>query len=347
MKITISNLRKTFGDVKALNSIDLEIADGELFFLLGPSGCGKTTLLRCIGGFEMPTSGTICFDGEDVSRMAPNQRNTAMVFQGYALWPHMTVFENVAFGLQMRHLPKPEVAAKVKAALESVDIWNCRDRKPNELSGGQQQRVALARTLVVEPGCMLLDEPLANLDAKLRRDMRSEIRRLCKERHLTAIYVTHDRSEALTMADRMAVLKDGVIEQLGTPREIYRNPRNAFVATFMGEANILKGNVLSDGRIETACGVLSTTDACGQGEVELMIRPEAISLTPHHNCADENVLEGKILSCEYLGEVAKLRASTGQGTLEFLELNPLDSTGEGTPVKLHISPADVRVLMEK
>lgn len=346
MKITISNLRKTFGDVKALNSIDLEIADGELFFLLGPSGCGKTTLLRCIGGFEMPTSGTICFDGEDVSRMAPNQRNTAMVFQGYALWPHMTVFENVAFGLQMRHLPKQEVTSRVKAALESVDIWNCRDRKPNELSGGQQQRVALARTLVVEPGCMLLDEPLANLDAKLRRDMRSEIRRLCKERHLTAIYVTHDRSEALTMADRMAVLKDGVIEQLGTPREIYRNPRNSFVATFMGEANILKGKASPDGCVETACGVLSTSDSCGKGDVELMIRPEAISLTPHHNCDGENVLEGKILSCEYLGEVAKLRASTGQGTLEFLELNPLDATGEGTPVKLHVSPGDVRVLNE-
>ena len=346
MNISISHLRKSFGDVVALNSIDLEIADGELFFLLGPSGCGKTTLLRCIGGFELPTSGTICFDGADVSRKAPNERNTAMVFQGYALWPHMTVFENVAFGLQMQKLSKEEIARRVKTALESVDIWNCRDRKPNELSGGQQQRVALARTLVVEPGCMLLDEPLANLDAKLRRDMRSEIRNLCKERHLTAIYVTHDRSEALTMADRMAVLKDGVIVQLGTPREIYRNPRNAFVATFMGEANILKGKLLSDGRLETSCGALAVADSVKTPEVELMIRPEAISLTPHHGSTNENVLEGKVLSCEYLGEVAKLRASTGQGVLEFLELNPLEATAEGTSVKLHISATDVRVLSE-
>ncbi|HQL10516.1 MAG TPA: ABC transporter ATP-binding protein, partial [Lentisphaeria bacterium] len=205
MKVTIAGVSKFFGQVRALHDVNLEIADGELFFLLGPSGCGKTTLLRCIGGFESVSGGQIMLNGEDVASRPANERNTAMVFQGYALWPHMTVAENVAFGLEMRKVPKDERERRVREALQRVQIEHLRQRKPNELSGGQQQRVALARTLVVEPGCLLLDEPLANLDAKLRRDMRREIRRLCKDSGLTGIYVTHDRQEALSMADRVAV----------------------------------------------------------------------------------------------------------------------------------------------
>ena len=189
MEIKIEHVSKKFGDFTALDDISLTIQDGELFFLLGPSGCGKTTLLRCLGGFEKPTSGRILLGGEDVAGKPANQRNTAMVFRGYALFPHMTVFENVAFGLEMKGVPPEEREKRVKAALQSVQIEHLGGRKPNELSGGQQQRVALARTLVVEPGCLLLDEPLANLDAKLRRDMRHEIRRLCKDNKLTGVYV--------------------------------------------------------------------------------------------------------------------------------------------------------------
>ena len=342
MKITIKDLYKSYGGDFSLNHLNLEIADGELFFLLGPSGCGKTTLLRCIGGFELPQSGVIAFDGEDVASKPANLRNAAMVFQGYALWPHLTVYENVAFGLKMRKLPKDEIEQRVRKAMESVQIWEYRDRKPNELSGGQQQRVALARTLVVQPGCLLLDEPLANLDAKLRRDMRSEIRRLCKENHLTAIYVTHDRSEALTMADRMAIMKDGDIVQLGTPEEIYRKPKDAFVATFLGDANIFKGTAKGDGKVSCAFGdiVAAGNVEAGRG-LDVMIRPEAISLQPTADC---NAIDATMLSSEYLGEIAQLRAKAGESVFEFLELNPRKLPEVGTPVKLHFRPDDVHLM---
>lgn len=268
MEIKIEHVSKKFGDFTALDDISLTIADGELFFLLGPSGCGKTTLLRCLGGFEQPTTGRILLGGEDVAGKPANQRNTAMVFQGYALFPHMTVFENVSFGLEMKGVPPEEREKRVNAALRSVQIEHLGGRKPNELSGGQQQRVALARTLVVEPGCLLLDEPLANLDAKLRRDMRQEIRRLCKDNKLTGVYVTHDRQEALSMADRVAILKDGKIRQIGTPLEIYRRPADAFIANFIGETNFVPGKVVAveNGQtaVETAFGVLKS-DTAGDG----------------------------------------------------------------------------------
>lgn len=352
MKITIEKLCKNFGEVRALSDISLEIADGELFFLLGPSGCGKTTLLRCIGGFEMPNSGKIMLDSVDVAMEPPDKRNTAMVFQGYALWPHMTVYDNIAFGLEMKGLKADEIRSRVNAAMESVQITGLAERRPIELSGGQQQRVALARTLVVHPGCLLLDEPLANLDAKLRRDMRLEIRRLCKDNALTGIYVTHDRQEALSMADRVAVLKDGKIIQVGTPDAIYRRPVNAFVASFIGETNFIQGKIASMAaghvEIETAAGVIcadETPEGMNVGDkVTLSVRPEAISLRR----GDGNCNEIPIVmeSSAYLGEVANNTGRTEQGgvVLSFLELNPRGAATPGEKTTVFIPESDVRVL---
>src|SRR5215213_67569 len=256
ISIRVQQLTKRFGTVTALHQLDLTIEPGELFFLLGPSGCGKTTLLRSLAGFYIPDEGKIFFGDEDVTRLAPHKRNTGMMFQSYALWPHMTVAENVAFGLEERKVPADETKRRVGAALESVRMGQYADRRPNQLSGGQQQRVALARALVIRPRCLLLDEPLSNLDAKLRLEMRTEIRRVCKEFGLTAIYVTHDQKEALSIADRMAVLEAGHIRQVGTPAEVYRHPQSRFVADFMGETNFLAGKISAvNGRavvVETA-----------------------------------------------------------------------------------------------
>src|ERR1700690_4233853 len=245
ISIRIHNLTKRFGAVTALRNLDLVVGPGELFFLLGPSGCGKTTLLRCLAGFYIPDEGTILFGDEDVTRLAPHKRNTGMMFQSYALWPHMTVAENVAFGLEERKLPRSEIRMKVGEALESVHMSAFAERRPNQLSGGQQQRVALARALVIRPRCLLLDEPLSNLDAKLRLEMRMEIRRVCKEFKLTTVYVTHDQKEALSVSDRMAILDGGRILQVGTPQEIYRRPARRTVPDFIGESNFIAGTLTS------------------------------------------------------------------------------------------------------
>lgn len=351
MKITIENLTKTFGRVKALDNVNITIDDGELFFLIGPSGCGKTTLLRCIGGFEHQTQGKILFNDKDVSSLQPDKRESAMVFQGYALWPHLTVYENIAFGLEMKKLPKKEIKELVQKAMQSVQIENLAQRKPNELSGGQQQRVALARTLVVQPGCLLLDEPLANLDAKLRRDMRLEIRHLCKDNKLTGIYVTHDRQEALTMADRIAVLKDGKIMQIGSPQDIYRRPASCFVASFVGDTNFIKGQIISIDEkgvaVKTDAGTIIAEKKPEQAnigsEVTLSIRPEAISLTQNA----VNALEATLTETAYQGEVSSHTAVTTTGALplNFLEMNPKYNTNTGN-VTLFIHPQDVIILTE-
>src|SRR5215216_4095470 len=257
ISIRVQQLTKRFGTVTALHQLDLTIEPGELFFLLGPSGCGKTTLLRSMAGFYIPEAGKILFGDEDVTRLAPHKRNTGMMFQSYALWPHMSVAENVAFGLEERKVAASEIKRRVGEALESVRMGQYADRRPNQLSGGQQQRVALARALVIRPRCLLLDEPLSNLDAKLRLEMRTEIRRVCKEFKLTTVYVTHDQKEALSIADRMAILESGRILQIGTPRQIYRRPARKTVAHFIGETDFVQGKVLGvdDTRITVATDI--------------------------------------------------------------------------------------------
>ncbi|MEL7474421.1 MAG: ABC transporter ATP-binding protein, partial [Planctomycetota bacterium] len=237
--------RKGSGErvAKAVDDVSIDIEPGELFFLLGPSGCGKTTLLRMIAGFIEPTQGAILFDGRDVAPFPPNKRNTGMVFQSYALWPHMSVEQNVAYGLKMRKVSAAERAERVLDALNAVQMAQYAKRKPAQLSGGQQQRVALARALVVRPSVLLLDEPLSNLDAKLRLQLREEIRNICKSSGLTTIYVTHDQKEALSMADRVAIMRDGQVAQVGPPADCYRNPADMFVASFLGETNFLSASI--------------------------------------------------------------------------------------------------------
>jgi iron(III) transport system ATP-binding protein len=328
--VTIENLVKRFGEVTALGGVSLRIEKGELFFLLGPSGCGKTTLLRNIAGFYTPEEGRILFDDEDVTRLPPHRRNTGMMFQSYALWPHMTVAKNVAFGLEERRVPGPEIKRRVGEALDSVRMGDYADRKIAQLSGGQQQRVALARALVIRPRCLLLDEPLSNLDARLRLEMRSEIRRVCKESGLTAIYVTHDQKEALSISDRMAVLDAGKVAQVGTPEEVYRRPRTAVVADFIGETNFLKGKVVAasgDGAsVETPLGVFEGVRADGgwhpvAGEAAVLsIRPEAWVLSEEP--VPSNGVRGVIGESIYLGEVAQYRFAVGGTEFKIFELNP-------------------------
>jgi len=351
--ITIENLVKKIGDAVALSGITLRIEPGELFFLLGPSGCGKTTLLRNIAGFYIPDEGRILFGDEDVTNLPPYKRNTGMMFQSYALWPHMTVAENVAFGLEERRVRSADIRQRVNAALESVQMGQYRERKIAQLSGGQQQRVALARALVIRPRCLLLDEPLSNLDARLRLEMRSEIRRLCKENGLTAIYVTHDQKEALSISDRMAVLEGGRIAQIGTPEQVYRRPITRVVADFIGETNFLKGKMQSfDGEkavIETDGGPFegflgdpdwkpSTGD-----EVILSIRPECWSLRGEP--AAGNAVKGRIGESIYLGEVAQYILRTAHHDLKIFELNPhLSARCQGQELFAVASAADVVVL---
>jgi iron(III) transport system ATP-binding protein len=349
MKIGFEHVSKSFGSVPALQDVSLEIANGELFFLLGPSGCGKTTLLRCLAGFEQPDSGHILLDGKDISDHPPHRRNTAMVFQGYALWPHMTVAENVAFGLEMKGIPRSERNPRVRDVLRLVQIEELAERKPNELSGGQQQRVALARTLVVEPGCLLLDEPLANLDAKLRRDMRSEIRRICKQSGQTAIYVTHDRQEALSMADRLAVFRDGRILQVGNPQDVYRRPTSAFVAGFIGEANFIEGRI-KDAIGNTLCvdtlfGLMVSANAAPGlsvgDDVLLSLRHEAIRIGE----ADQNAFTATLRETTYLGEISEHIVEIHDNlTLKVFELNPREPGAPGTRITLNVSAEDVVVL---
>lgn len=353
ISIQIQQLTKRFGTTVALKELDLVIRPGELFFLLGPSGCGKTTLLRSIAGFYLPEEGTIRFGDDDVTRLEPHKRNTGMMFQSYALWPHMSVAQNVAFGLEERKVSKLEIKRRVAEALASVRMETYAERKPNQLSGGQQQRVALARALVIRPRCLLLDEPLSNLDAKLRLEMRAEIRRVCKEFKLTTVYVTHDQKEALSISDRMAILDHGRILQVGSPREVYRRPTTRTVAHFIGETDFLEGTLSSiDGEravVETAVGVFdgvlgdpAARPAVGAA-VTLSIRPECWVLG--EKARVRNSVLGRIGEAIYLGEVAQYEFVAGPVSLKIYELNPR-FVGAAGDKALHASVAaeDVVVL---
>ncbi|NLL83465.1 MAG: ABC transporter ATP-binding protein [Lentisphaerae bacterium] len=335
--ITFKKVVKQFDNLRALDNVTLNIEAGELFFLLGPSGCGKTTLLRSLAGFCIPDSGSIFIGNTDVTTLPPHKRDTGMVFQSYALWPHLTLFENVAFGLQMRKISKGETHRRVMEALELVRLGDRAQAKPNQLSGGQQQRVALARALVIEPQCLLLDEPLSNLDAKLRLEMRVDIRRICKQAGITAIYVTHDQKEALSIADRLAVMRAGRLEQVGTPAEVYRSPINTFTAGFIGEGNFISGQVVADNgttlHISTTIGAFTATarvnSPAPRTNVTLCIRPEAFrfDLPPANT---PNTFSGKLNQTIYQGEVAQheitLTRANAQWEIKAFELNPRHST---------------------
>lgn len=312
VEIELKNLTKRFGDVTAADSINLTIKDGEFFTLLGPSGCGKTTTMRIIAGLEFPTEGQVLFNGTDVSSLPSYERNTGMVFQNYALWPHMKVFDNVAYGLNVRKVPEDEVKEKVREALENVKLGGMEDRFPTQLSGGQQQRVALARVLVINPAVLLLDEPLSNLDAKLRVQMREEIKALQKKLKITTVYVTHDQEEAMSVSDRIAIQNYGKVRQVGTPSEIYNSPQNVFIATFMGRGTLLEGDAsVSDNRVSLQVGnvTLNGFDSTGLikdgSRASCVIRPENYEVKE----PDEpyNSLEGEVEWVSFIGPYNEIR----------------------------------------
>ncbi len=354
--VRIQSLVKRYGEVFALNDVSLTIHGGELFFLLGPSGCGKTTLLRSIAGFVTPDGGSIRLDEQDITNVPPNKRDTAMVFQNYALWPHMTVADNVGFGLEVQGVPSTERRQRIHETLALVQMETLGGRKPNQLSGGQQQRVALARALVVRPKCLLLDEPLSNLDAKLRLHMRRVIRKLCKQLNLTTIYVTHDQKEALSMADRIAVLKDGQIEQIGTPIDLYNQPANRFVAEFVGETNFIDGQVIDckNGQcsLKTAAGMIGGAAPAGSlapgTQATISIRPESVQINCNSPTRDGvNRIEGTLLDTVYLGEFAQYEVRIpGDTVVKVLQQNPRTQPPQpGKKVAMEFNPADAVVLI--
>ena len=337
--ISLTGLVKKYDKTLAVNGIDLEIGTGELFFLLGPSGCGKTTLLRMLAGFIDPTAGNIFFGDKNVTHIPPNKRNTGMVFQSYALWPHMTVAENVAYGLKIRKFTPTKQRSVALEALEVVHMGHLADRRPNELSGGQQQRVALARAIVVEPEVLLLDEPLSNLDAKLRLEMRSEIRRICTNIGMTTVYVTHDQKEALSIADRLAILKDGKVMQVGSPRDVYQTPNSQFVAEFIGETNFVQATAASQG-LETAFGALQTDHKVESGTVVCSLRPEAIRVVD--SPAAQNGFSGTRKETVYLGEVAQHKIKVSDNlVLRVTEVNPRHLGEVGDVLHMSVDPCDV------
>jgi len=324
-RLTISNLTKRFDDVVAVDRVDLEIADGELISLLGPSGCGKTTTLRCIAGFEEPSGGHILFDSLDIVGLPPENRNIGMVFQSYALFPHMTVFQNLAFGLEMRKVARAEMAERIKGVLEIVQLTGMEDRYPRQLSGGQQQRVALARALVIEPSILLLDEPLANLDAKLRDEMRFFIRSLQKRVGITTVYVTHDQAEAMVISDRIVVMFDGRIQQIGGPKAIYAEPANREVADFIGLSNFIEGTVearedAGHYRLGSSIGAIRCRygdDLADGHRVMVVVRPECIELEAARPAdVATNAVAGRVAERFFLGNTASYRvALPGEQTM--------------------------------
>ncbi|MGA0122645.1 MAG: ABC transporter ATP-binding protein, partial [Gaiellales bacterium] len=309
--IVLSGVTKAFGDNVVVDDIDLTIGEGEFFSMLGPSGCGKTTTLRMIAGFEVPTIGTVTLEGRDVTTVPPAKRNVNMVFQAYALFPHMTVQDNVEFGLKIKKVKRDEVKARAAEAIRSVQLEGFEKRKPAQLSGGQQQRVALARALVNRPAALLLDEPLGALDLKLRKEMQLELKEIQVRTGTTFVYVTHDQEEALTMSDRIAVMNNGIVEQCAGPREIYEHPSTAFVAGFIGTSNIVNMRV---DRNASGCAVMDLSEGqriCatsdqGSGSLQITVRPEKIHLSPEGLGDSASSVGGRIADVVYLGSMTQL-----------------------------------------
>ncbi|MEF2070312.1 ABC transporter ATP-binding protein [Consotaella aegiceratis] len=315
--IRIDGATKVYdGAVRAVDAIDMTIEQGEFFALLGPSGCGKTTTLRMIAGFEMPTEGAIHVGGTDVTHVPAHKRDMGMVFQNYALFPHRTVRENVGFGLRMRGVDKKTIAAKVDRALEMVSLSAMGERRPSQLSGGQQQRVALARAIVIEPRVLLCDEPLGALDKKLRQQMQFELKELQKSLGVTTVFVTHDQEEAMAMSDRIAVMNGGRVEQIGTPAEIYNQPRTRFAADFIGDTNLMSGTIVTEnGVLRLRCddGILLPAPAGASGRVDCALRPEKVVLARAGEADPERGVAGRIETANFLGGSILYRVELGEG----------------------------------
>ncbi len=344
-EIQLVDLEKRFREVRAVDGVSIDIAGGEFFSLLGPSGCGKTTTLRMIGGFELPTGGTILLRGRDITNDPPDKRPVNMVFQNYALFPHLDVAANVGFGLKRKGVAKDETARRVGEALELVHLTGYDRRRPNQLSGGQQQRVALARALVNRPNVLLLDEPLGALDLKLRRQLQIELKRIQTEVGITFVYVTHDQEEALTMSDRIAVMHAGKVEQLGTPEELYERPATRFVADFIGSTNLLRGAVEGDGRVRLTSGDIAQVEhgSLPAGtEVEISVRPEVIALVP---TSAEGAIPAVVEQTAYLGSTISYRLRTAGG-LGLTVLSPKAGVRfpVGSDVAVAWSPSEALVL---
>jgi spermidine/putrescine transport system ATP-binding protein len=318
-RVQLVSLAKRYDAFEAVRGIDLDVLPGEFFSLLGPSGCGKTTTLRMIAGFERPTEGRVLLDGRDVSDTPPDKRNVNTVFQSYALFSHLTVAENVAFGLRFTKTSREETRARVAQSLSLVQMQEFRDRKPHQLSGGEQQRVALARALILNPSVLLLDEPLGALDAKLRKALQVELKALQEEVGITFVYVTHDQEEALTMADRVAVMNEGRIEQVGSPRQVYEEPSSAYVADFLGISNLLDAEAIgcsADGRCRVRVGdfdlLASRGHTSARGPVKVVVRPERVRVEATRKTG-ENRLPGKIERVVYAGAISQLVVTVDRG----------------------------------
>ncbi len=364
MYLTLDHITKKFpgrgqeGLVTAVEDVSLEIGKGEFFTLLGPSGCGKTTTLRLIAGFEFPTTGRIILDGRQLEAVPPNNRDMAMVFQSYAIFPHLNVFENIAYGLRIKKLANDEIRRRVAQIMALTKLTGLENRMPNQMSGGQQQRVSLARALVVEPKVLLFDEPLSNLDAKLREEMRFEIRDLQRRLNITSIYVTHDQEEALALSDRIAVMNRGKLAQLGTPEEIYERPRSKFVADFIGLANFLPARVqtLHDTRAAVFIGdkpftvSFSPTEIAGQPSL-IFIRPSDVQIVNDdahiaNRDVQENVLDGQVVKVTYLGEKCDYRVRVGEVELR-VQTGAARRYTAGEAVRLYLPMEHARLIGEE
>jgi putative spermidine/putrescine transport system ATP-binding protein len=329
-RLEIAGISKRYGDVHAVQDVSLDVADGEFVVLLGPSGCGKTTTLRVVAGFVEPTLGAVRLGQRDITRLPPWKRNAGLVFQSYALFPHLTVAENVAFGLEMRKVAPSQIGGRISEVLRLVRLERLGDRLPRQLSGGQQQRVALARALVFRPDVLLLDEPLSNLDAKLRQEVRVEIRELQRKLALTTVMVTHDQEEALTMADRLVVMHDGAVRQVGTQQDLYERPIDRFVAGFVGRSTFLEGEMEAPGRFRSVGGlVLACRAATASGAATLALRPERITLAATAQGGMDNNLPGVVEFVSYLGAAVDLHVRISP--LERVVVQIANATGSPTP----------------